>query len=301
MTGYVACCCDPGFRIHISSSLSINWKDTLISFGEPLRDFSTQGSQTLSVRGTFTNEESEVFDLGSSVSQQTQSFGTLASSIDGFVDLNQTLPSGLKRVPAAVPIFFPGLTFWTVGIGDASDCLQLEDGSIYARASLGAVADPGDFDNGSAGYLYTVYDSNGDPDASEVRRGTPIQGNSGGSLIRVPMVSDVSRAYGVLNTFPNSDEEFISDLGLFDPTPDAYFISDINFTDTSILPEFDLLIDGFGFGRDAVQTRDPDFLCALRRCNELHVKYRFEPNSNQIIIGDFLTTRDSAIIDYAIV
>ena len=301
MTGYVACCCDPGFEIRIRSTLSLDWTSTIISFGETSRADHFVGNQTLDVKGRFTQSESEVWDMGSSVSRDRFSFGTIAETIDGFVDLNEIGPGGARRIPASLPIFFPGLSFWTVGIGDASDCLDLENGTIYARASLFGIATPsGGFDNGSAGWSRTLYDFNGNPTGSDIRRGTPIQGLSGGT-VQVPMINDVSRAYRVLNDFPSSDVDFVEDLGVFDPTPDAYTNLPSNPTNVSLWPEFDLSLDGISYSREQVETRDPELLCALRRCTEVHVRYQFEENANTTVFGDFLTTRDSEIIEYAVV
>jgi hypothetical protein len=295
MTGYVACCCEPGFEIRIRSTLSKIWTSSSIRFGEVDRDDHTIGNQTLDVKGRFTESGREVWDMGSSVSQDFFSFGTIATTIDGFVDLNQIGPSGLRRIPASLPIFFPGLSFWTVGIGDAGDCLGVEDGTIYARASLYGTNAPE-----SAGWQRTSYDLNGDPIASDVVRRTPIQGLSGGT-VQVPMIDDVSRAYRVLNNFPSSDMDFVEDLGVFDPTPGAYTNLPSNPTDVSVWPEFDLTVDKISYSREQVETRDPELLCALRRCTEVHVRYEFRESANVTFFGDYLTTRDSEIIEYAIV
>jgi len=301
MTGYVACCCDPGFRIHIVSSLSINWTRTVIDYGETFLDEHFVGNQTLSVRCLSTQDGIEVWDMGSLVSKNYFSFGTIAESINGFVDLNQIGPGGGRRIPASPPIFFPGLSFWTVGIGDAGDCLGLNDGSIYARASLAGIADPGNFDNGSAGWSRTRYDFDGNPTGTFIRRGTPIQGNSPG-IISVPMVSDLASSYRVLNNFPSSDADFVQDLGVFDPTPDAYSIAAGDFTDTTVLPEFEFSLDGINYGREAVQEQDFGFLCALRRCTEISLRYRTQESFlNRTTINEYVTTRNSVIVDYAIV
>jgi len=295
MTGYVACCCDPGFEIRIRSTLSLDWTNTIISYGEVDRDDYVVGNQTLDVKGRFTESGSEVWDMGSSVSREYFARGIIRQTIDGFVDLNEIGPFGSRRIPASLPIFFPGLSFWTVGIGDAGDCLGVEDGTIYARASLYGTGQPE-----SAGWQRTSYDLNGDPISSSVVRGTPIQGLSGGT-VQVPMIDDVSRAYRVLNNFPSSDMDFVEDLGVFDPTPGAYTNLPSNPTDVSVWPEFDLTVDKISYSREQVETRDPELLCALRRCTEVHVRYEFRETANTTFFGDFLTTRDSAIIDYAIV
>jgi len=301
MTGYVACCCDPGFEIRIRSTLSLDWTNTIISYGEVDRDDYVVGNQTLDVKGRFTESGSEVWDMGSSVSREYFARGIIRQTIDGFVDLNEIGPFGSRRIPASLPIFFPGLSFWTVGIGDAGDCLGLEDGTIYARASLSGSAEPaGGYDNGSAGWARTLYDFDGNPTGSDIRRGTPIQGLSGG-IVQVPMINDVSRAYRVLNDFPSSDMDFVEDLGVFDPTPDAYTNLPSNPTDGSLWPEFDLSVDGISYSREQVEIRDPELICALRRCTEIHVKYQYVESATKTFFGDYLTTRESEIIEYAVV
>jgi hypothetical protein len=305
VSGYIACCCEPGFRIHIRNTLEIEWTLDRFSFGEADPTEFQVGQQVLSVETTRSVAEQSVTDRGSSISYQRFLDGTISRSRGPFVDLNDLTPGGFRRVPASPPSFFPGIQIRTIGDSSVDDCLDLKPGEIYITSSLNTVADPGDFDNGSAGWTATNYDFNGNPTGSETRRGTPIQGFSPG-LIRIRVAGGFGRAYRVFDDVPINEQDFLEDLGIFDPTPDAFLLPDpvlFDFRNQTILPEFQVTIDGISFDREQVQLRAPEFICALRACEELNLR---ETVVEDTFGGQTITTiqantiRNSEILDYEV-
>jgi len=298
------CCCTgiQRFRLRIRNSLQLSWTYNEVFGGQTDRDDVYTGTQILDVEGTSTGTGGATLqDFGSSITWQRTSFGVIRRTYGPFVDLNNTAPSGNLRTPAASRTSFPGLDFRTYGVNDPGLCLNLNQGDKYTFSNLVPIPDPGSFDNGSAGYTDTVYDFNGNPTGSTTRRGTPVWGYSPG-LVQVRMV-EFSRAYKVLNESPNDELDFITDLGVFDPVSTAYLISNINFNDTTILPQFSLTIDGNSFSRSDVQSRVPSLICALRTCMQIQLDYQLYEvlgGLPRVSTYSFTTIRNTEILDYQV-
>jgi hypothetical protein len=106
---------------------------------------------------------------------------------------------------------------------------------------------------------------------------------------------------------PINEQDFLEDLGIFDPTPDAFLLPDpilFDFRDQIILPEFEVSIDGTIFDREQVQLRAPEFICALRACEELNLRQTVVQNPGTgfetITTIQANTIRNSEILDYEV-
>ena len=307
MSGYIACCCEPGFRIRIRNTLEIEWTLERSRSGQADPTELRVGEQVLDVEREITKSSVEptVIDRGSSINYQRFLDGIINRSAGPFVDLNDPTPGGSRRVPALPTRFFPGIQIRTIGDDSVSDCLGLKPGEIYITSDLGTMPNPGDFDNGSAGWTATNYDFNGNPESSATTRGTPIQGASPGT-IRIPIAGGFGRAYRVFDDVPINEQDFLEDLGIFDPTTTAFSLPDpalFDFRNQTILPEFQVTIDGISFDREQVQLRAPEFICALRACEELNLR---ETVVEDTFGGQTITTiqantiRNSEILDYEV-
>jgi len=314
MTGYVACCCRGevyGWRVQTSTSFSLSSRivGTRNDGGQNISE--SDISQTLALE----LEVSDIYrlvDIGSSVSgywNRSNPFSFDNRTWLDFLDLNedsgQTYQTGdpILRVPGRL-FQPPSLTTidWPTGstVYDY-ECLGLVDPCRISSKSPSAITYPSgtepSFENNPAA-TYEIFRQTNQfgqpPEETTQYRGTPFGPSSLtgiGSILGSPAFpilaigpGDVLRRYLNENT---STDVSLSDLGL-DSGPTSSGGSTP--TDSTLYPEFELVIDGQAIGRQDLEDFPEEVLCLYRTGAALSLFYRQDNLNNDGFPGTISTT-----------